>query len=527
VAGAWGRGVIRAELELASAAHVAEQAALEAIRAQPPLLPGLAQRPPRWQSPHWLALQMRPLVKHVALDWSAYLVTLGEWAPAGFRPAFHLGAASLVSQPNTVRLVEVGGVHSVQPDYEPLPVGGRSLGFVSSAPLAEMEPLERRLLRLDTGDFEVLCAGSSDPHLAESECIEALGWIDPYPLTPRATVGAASGRRSSRLLVRRQEPEAWRHVLLTASDAPDGYTDHVLGSLLTRPGPSTVPLMQDPDGRVHTPELIVKDARDHVAAAKWAAAPLRWEDIEPAKRRAAARVRAGYLAGRGRPETGPVQEGVLGHLRREPAEGWIALYRATHPVTSDHFVTRFELEAADLGYRVDGVLGYAAALGASRGPGPDTIYWGSRAGRGRRYEDGLPPDKPPRGALPAPADEEDAYAVGAGVLLQPQSAAGLATLGVRPGGRVVHGGGSRRARAIAAAGPGAALSAIGFDRVLARGADEGWDVVVDASGIGLAALVDELRGTYDEVLALEPGRADVEPYRRRRGELLRAAASGS
>jgi len=274
---------------------------------------------------------------------------------------------------------------------------------------------------------------------------------------------------------------------------------------------------------VHTPELIVEDARDSLAAAKWAAAPLRWEDIDASERRAAARVRASYLAGR-RPEPGPVQEGVLGHLRREPAEGWVGLYRATHPVTGDHFVTRFELEAADLGYRVDGILGYASALGASRGPGPETIHWASRAGRGRRYEDGLPPEEPPRGALPAAVDEEDAYAVGAVALLQPQSAAGLATLGVRPGGRVVHGGAARRALAIATGGAGAALSAIGFDQVLARGAQEGWDVVVDASGVEPAALVEELRGDYDEVVALEPGLADVEPYRRRRGELLRAQA---
>jgi hypothetical protein len=526
VARAGGGGVTRAELELAPAAHIAQQEALDVIRAQPPLLPELARRPPRWQSAHWLALQMRPLVKHVALDWSAYLVTLGEWAPAGFRPAFHLGAASLVPQPDTVRLVEAGGVHSVQPDYEPLPAGGRSLGFVSSAPLAEMEPLERRLLRFEDGAIEVLCAGAADPHVRESEHLQTLGWIEPYPLAPRASAGAGA-RRTSRLLVRRQEPEAWRHALLTAAEAPGGELDHVLGSLLTRPGPGTVPLMQDADGRAHTPDLIAQEGRDPVAAAKWAAAPLRWDDIEPRERREAARIRAGYLAGRHRPEAGPVQAGVLGHLRREPADGWVALYRATHPVTGDHFVTRFELEAADLGYRVDGVLGYASALGASRGPGPATIHWASRAGRGRRYEDALPSQEPLRGALPAPVEEEDAYAVGPVALLQPGSAAGLASLGVRPGARVVHGGGARRAIAIAASGADAALSAIGFDRVLADAAQDGFDVVVDASGIGLDALVQELRASYDQVRPLAPGLADVAPYRRRRGELLRAASSGS
>jgi hypothetical protein len=530
--------VIRAALGFAPAAHVAEQEALDAMRAQPPLLPALRHRPPRWQSAHWLALQMRPLVKHVALDWSAYLVTLGEWAPAGFRPAFHLGAASLVPQPNTVRLVEVNGSYAVLADHQPLPPGGRSLGFISSASLAEMEPLERRLLRFDDGEIEVLCAGPADPHFRESEHIETLGWIEPYPLAPRATAGAGA-RRTSRRLVRRQEPEAWRHVLLAAAEPPGGELDHVLGSVLTRPGPGTVALTQDADGRVHTPSLPAADGSDPLAAAKWAAAPLRWDDVEPRERRAAARTRAAYLAGRNRPECQPAQSGVLGHLRRDPAEGWVALYRATHPVTGDHFVTRFELEAADLGYRVDGVLGYASPLGASRGAGPETIHWAARAGRGRRYEDSLPAEVAPPGAAPTPVDEEDEYAVGPVALVQPRSAAGLATLGLRPGGRVVHaapGGGARRAIAMTADGADAALSAIGFEDVLVQAADDGWDVVVDASGAGLEALVQDLRDSYDLVFALPPDSllerpgvarsfADVESYRRRRGEMLRAQAS--
>jgi len=521
----------RARLQLPMAAHVAEEAALDAMRSQPPLLPRLSQRPPRWQSPHWLGLQMRPLVKHVALDWSAYLVTLGEWAPAGFRPAYHLGAASLVPQPNTVRLVEVDGRYIVQAEHEPLPAGGRALGYISSTGLAEMEPLERRRLRFDDGEIEVLCAGPADPHLRESELIERLGWIDQYPIAPRAAAGAGR-RRTSRLLVRRQEPRAWRHVLLAVDEAPGGQLDHVLGSLLARPGPGTVPLMQDADGRVHTPELVPTEGRDPRAAAKWAAAPLRWDDIEPAERRRAARVRAGYLAGRHRPAAEPAQSGVLGHLRREPADGWVALYRATHPATGDHFVTRHELEAADLGYHVDGILGYASALGASHDRGPEAIHWASRAGRGRRYERGLPPLEPPRGDVPAPMDEEDVYAVGPAALAQPRSAGALATLGVRPGGRVVHGGGAPRAIAIAAAGADAALAAIGFDDVLAQAAQDGWDVVVDASGIGTHELVEDLRDAYDEVFALEacalleePGVArsfaGIEPYGRRRGEMLR------
>ena len=530
--------MIRAELELPTAAHVAEQAALEELRAQPPLLEGLSRRPPRWQLQHWLPLQMRPLVKQAALDWSAYLVTLGDRAPAGFRPVFHLGAASLVPQPHTVRLVEAGGRYAVQADHEPLPRGARALGYVSSASLAEMEPLERRLLHTEEhGDIEVLCAGVADPHLAESELIEQLGWIDPYPLAPRQTAGAGT-RRTSRLLVRRQDPAAWRHVLIAALEPPRGELDHVLGSMLMRPGPGTVPLMQDPDGRVHTPAMPPVDGRDNLAAAKWAAAPLRWDDAEPRERREAARERAAYLAGRQRRATVDAQEGVLGHLRTEPADGWVELYRATHQVTGDQYVTRHAHEASDLGYRVDGVLGHVSALGALRGPGPEAIPWASQGGRVRRYEEPLP-EQPatPTSEPPASTADEDAYAVGAAALLQPRSAAALHTLGLRPGGRAVHEHGGRRAIAIAADGAVAALAAFGFEAVLAQAHADGWDVVVDASGIALDELVEQLRRDYDEVFALpaaalldQPGSArsfeTVEPYRRRRGELLAAAAEG-
>ncbi len=64
---------------------------------------------------------------------------------------------------------------------------------------------------------------------------------------------------------------------------------------------------------------------------------------------------------------------------------------ATHPATGDQLVTRSEWEASDLGYEVDGVLGYAydppVDLGERTG-GPAEIPWGSRLGRVRRRTGG-------------------------------------------------------------------------------------------------------------------------------------------
>ena len=199
-------------------------------------------------------------------------------------------------------------------------------------------------------------------------------------------------------------------------------------------------------------------------------------------------------------------------------------------------MTRFELEATDLGYRVDGVLGYASALGATHGAGPETIHWASRAGRGRRYEESLPALDAPRGAMPASVDDEDEYAVGPVALLQPGSAAGLATLGVRPGGRVVHGGGAPRAIAMVADGADAALSAIGFQAVLALAAADEWTLSWMPPASSSTRSPTRPRTGYEEVLPLPPDAlltapgeirsfADVSPYRRRRGDMLRAAGS--
>ena len=41
-----------------------------------------------------------------------------------------------------------------------------------------------------------------------------------------------------------------------------------------------------------------------------------------------------------------------------------------------------------MGYRVEGVLGHIADIGAARAPGPREVLWGSRFGKSRRYVEG-------------------------------------------------------------------------------------------------------------------------------------------
>ena len=85
-------------------------------------------------------------------------------------------------------------------------------------------------------------------------------------------------------------------------------------------------------------------------------------------------------------------EPFLGAMGRKTRRGWAPLYAAHHPALPDQFVTRSTLEATDLGFVIDGILGHVLLrLGQVGGlPAPNEILWGSRFGHARRYTEPLP-----------------------------------------------------------------------------------------------------------------------------------------
>jgi hypothetical protein len=148
-----------------------------------------------------------------------------------------------------------------------------------------------------------------------------------------------------------------------------------------------VQLWRDADGRVtsdvHTPWKVTPG---HVAVTvpKWVAAPLGWSRPPAGWALRAAVSRARHLATRTSEEpAGPPE--ALGYLRSAPAAGCSPLFSALHPVLPDQYLTRSTLEAKDMGYWIEGILGYVADIGAARGPGPQEVLWGSRFGKRRRY----------------------------------------------------------------------------------------------------------------------------------------------
>jgi hypothetical protein len=206
--------------------------------------------------------------------------------------------------------------------------------------------------------------------------------------------------------VRRADESAWRHCY-TAVERRASDHDVALGGIWLEPRDGCTALLLHPGGAVDSELLPPRgEATPSLEGTlRWLAAPVRWSGWRPrgsALRASASRTR--QLA-RVLPPTVPSlrrreEPTVLGHLRREPAPGWSPLFAARHPVLGDQFLTRSELEADDMGYVVEGILGYVADRRAdtTRDAMPHEIKWASRFGHRRRYVEGpvTPPERASR-----------------------------------------------------------------------------------------------------------------------------------
>ena len=374
-----------------------EALARRAISWQPPRLPELTPGTVRrWQnSAGWTPAETQHLCRHVGLNGEGRIITNDRNPPPGYRLEFDLGVVHIYGAPGTSRLVECEGGFELSDEQNDLGEGRRGLGYVEQAPLPMLEPLEMRRL-LDGGE-NVLVAGGGDPLLGISEPLASLGWIEPFPILPRGNL-LHTGSWGVVGLRRCVDRRAWRHRYRIEPTA--GEPDSVaLGSLHRYEDEENrlVALRLREDGRLDT-ELAKpgRASRDPRKLGGWIAAPLSWNGGRPRAvygRAGAARI--GHLARH--PRSRKLKEGdgaVLGWLRREEAPGCSPLFSTTHPATGDQFVTRSAQEAVDLGYLLDGILGFILDAGADSAPEaqPETIPWGSRFGRERRYVEGWLPE---------------------------------------------------------------------------------------------------------------------------------------
>jgi glycosyltransferase involved in cell wall biosynthesis len=384
--------VAKLTLDRAPARDDAEAWVQRAVSWQEPRLPGLtAGAVRRWETAAaWIPPETDTLTRHRALDGDDRVVTIGRQSPPGYGIEFDLGVLHRFAFPGTRRLVQDGDTFALTEDENLLTDGRRALGYVEQAPLPLLEVLELR--RLPDSGRHVLVAGADDPLYNSAEHLATLGWIESFPIQPRHTP-LHLGPWGAVALRRYVDRDAWRHRYRTGppGDEPDAVS---LGALMRGPGDGLLPLRVRPDGRLETDLAGPSRARRTPSAvARWIAAPLAWSGGPPpawAQRATASRVRHLLAPPSRRAVAPPGGPETLGWLRIEPATGHSPLFSATHPVTGDQLLTRSTLEATDLGYRVDGLLGHVVDAGAD---GMSTIaatsvLWGSRFGKGRRYVEG-------------------------------------------------------------------------------------------------------------------------------------------
>ena len=370
------------------------------------------QRMNAWEAPHlpgldhtnmrrwamgatWVPPDSQILVRHRSLDGGRYLITNDRCPPHGFTIEYDLGLVHSFAQPGTKKLLTSGSTYFCTTFEGTLDEGFEGLGYVEEAALPMLQVLE---LRRDpiSGDH-VLVAGADDPLYHTAIPVASLGFIEGYPINPRhAPLHEIEWGVTT--LLRNVDAERWRHYYQIT---PHGTSKEVaLGGLWTRPAKGLAALRLRADGRLTSdilPETTI-NRRRLTAKLRWAAAPLKWPKGRPqswAARATTSRIRRLLIEESTNDHTppSPQTESVLGYVRRHPSAGWSPLFSASHPALTDQYVTRSELEATDMGYKIDGVLGYVIDRFAdrSRDALPGEVKWASHFGQYRRYIEGFSP----------------------------------------------------------------------------------------------------------------------------------------
>lgn len=332
------------------------------------------------------------LCRHRQVNGDIRVVTSEQDAPEGFEPETTIGLVHGFSPPGT-RWLALGadGRVRVVPRGRgaPLRKGDRLLGAVEELPFLLQDPLQIGALR--TTGHHVLVNGVDDPLLPEVDILETVGFIEPWPLRPRR--GASASPPYGLVgLVRGIDRNRRRHVYSVGS-LPAGELVEELGALHLEAQSDSVPVWVTDDGRIGTENYDPSsEPAPLFGAVRWALAPGRWWGLHRLLPRARAVGRRTLQIGRytrsrraGWRPSGP----PAGYLFREDGRSRLPLYAALHPITGDQLLTRFPVEAQDLGYTAIERLGYLLAVRPVTGSDDrtrPTVPWASRFGLEARWQ---------------------------------------------------------------------------------------------------------------------------------------------
>jgi glycosyltransferase involved in cell wall biosynthesis len=348
-------------------------------------------RPPRiaasagWQVrrlrhlPTWMPPQSAVLCRHRERGGERRIVTCDREPPPGFDLEYDLGQVRVFSLQGTVRLAALDGGGYATGDAQ-----GKTLGYLEQAAFPLLEPLVLGTHR-PTGQ-QVLVSGPWDALAADVEPLETLGFVEPFPASPRRPPHA---ERSDRLVgLTAAVDHAGRRHRYAAGRLADGDPVGELGALLAFPQPGATPLWIE-DGFVVTERHRPPADRPRLAkAARWTLAPLTWPGLRPplpaaravARRSGASALRVVRAPGRQPPgATGA----PAGWLLDQPARRTVPLYAAYHPVTGDQLLSRTAWEGPHMGYETPELLGWLrdrAPVTGTRELRAVALPWASRYG---------------------------------------------------------------------------------------------------------------------------------------------------
>lgn len=320
------------------------------------------------------------------------VVTASQDPPDGFVLEATVGLVHAFSPPGTAWVVlgPDGRIRRVpRGETGSLGSGDRLLGAVEVVPFLLQDPLQVGALR--TTGHHVLVNGADDPLLSEVDILETVGFVEPWPLRPRRGP-AASQPFGLAGLVRGIDRRGRRHVYSVGS-LPVGELVGELGALHLEAQSDSVPVWVTDDGRILIESYDPTIAKARVlAATRWALAPARWwgaHHLLPRSRAIGRRLLqirryTGSDPVASRP-SGPPD----GYLFRADGRSRLPLYAALHPITGDQLLTRFPLEAQDMGYTRIERLGYVLAAWPVTGRDDrtrPTVPWASRFGLEARWQ---------------------------------------------------------------------------------------------------------------------------------------------
>ena len=372
--GARGGPPFHLDLDYGHTTDRSEAAAGRWISVQDPQLPGLTPGTVRrWEKlPNWLPAETQPLCRHRRVDGRGHIVTNDRRPRPGFELDFDLGVTHVHAVPGALRLVHRARTYELSDDQDELPEG-QPLGYIEQQQLPMCERLELR--EMASGE-RVLVAGSDDPLSEVAKPLAILGWLDSSPIQPRGDLFSQEQWRTV-TLHREVDMRTGRHSY-SVDSANRRPGTIALGSMFSSPGRDLVALRVRADGRLATdlarPGRATRDPR---RLARWIA---KLPPSDGADRYWAPSTRAKFLirhwAGR---RLRDEQGATVGWLRREDVPGSHPLFSTTHPVTGDQLLTCTPDEATELGYLLDGVLGFIldGDVESEDGAAPYTVPWAS------------------------------------------------------------------------------------------------------------------------------------------------------